>query len=409
MEPRVVTNWDEIESLFLRALEVDPEDRVDWIEKACAGRSELRAELESLLRADSVLEDTASCAPRFPMGPLLMEPSPSEPAPNLSSGTLGEYRLLRRLGKGGAGTVYLAEPLGSGASADRVAIKLFHRSLNRGDLLSRFDSEVRILGMLDHTHIGRLLDTGRTAKGFPYIILEHVDGLRLLDHCEREGLGLEQRLSLFMDLCSAVEHCHRREIVHRDIKPSNVMVTREGMVKLLDFGIARTGSEDRERRPTVETWIDDRLMTPRYASPEQIRGRRATHLSDVYSLGALLYELLTDKCPYEHGLTGHGKSDIRRAVLKVAPLPPSRVGTLLTGVEAGEDLAARAKDLDRVVLKAMAKHPKRRYASAAALRKDVRRFLLGRTVRARGLAPRWRDLQELGRCRLAMISLLADR
>lgn len=367
-------------SIFEAALELDPSERETYVRQRCGGDRALREEVLALLEADSAAGDFLDRP--LPLGALRDDGDTGE-HPDLGR-SVGSYRLRSLLGRGGMGSVFLADRE-QGDFEQRVALKILRRGLDTEDLLERFAHERRLLARLDHPHIARLLDGGATQDGRPYLVMEYVEGVRIDEHCESRGLGLRRRLALFLELCSAVQYAHRNLVVHRDLKPSNVLVDTGGRVKLLDFGIAKlldpTGSDPALTRTQM------RVLSPRYASPEQMRGEEISTSSDVYSLGVLLYELLTGRSPYEDD-TGRF-DEIERQVLTAQPEPPSTVVTRDRSVDAPraidpEVLSRRLKgDLDTIVLEALRKEPERRYSSVDELAEDLRRHLDGRPVSAR--------------------------
>jgi len=307
---------------------------------------------------------------------------------------VGPYRLERELGRGGMGIVYLAER-DDGQFRQRVALKLVRRGLEVDDrLVRRFREERRILASLEHPHIARLVDGGLTDDGLPWFAMEFVEGEPIDRYCDARQLAIEDRLALFATVCDVVQAAHQQRVVHRDLKPSNVLVTADGQPKLLDFGIAKLLERDGDG-PTTVTGSGERLLTPEHASPEQIRGEPVTEAGDVYSLGVLLYELLTGRRPFR--CTGRSAAEIGRMVLEDEPPRPSAAVArpAESGTRVPVDIAtARATslvrlqrrlrgDLDAIVLKAMRKEPESRYAAAAELADDVRRHLSARPVVAR--------------------------
>ena len=280
---------------------------------------------------------------------------------------IGAYEVLRVLGRGGFGVVYLAH------RADRlferqVAIKLMRSGAQSGQVIARFEAERRILAMLQHPHIAQLLDAGTSAAGQPYFVMEYVDGSPLTDYIQEKHLELEDVLRLFLPICQAVDFAHQRLIVHRDLKPSNILVGRDGEVKLLDFGIAKLLDTDIVGDGMM-TMPGHQPMTPRYASPEQIRGEPVSTRTDVYALGVVLYEAVAGRAPYE----ATGMSSLMRAILEEDPPPP----TLAAG-------GRQSKEIDAIVLTALQKDAGRRYSSAGQMGEDIERFLEGRPVRAHG-------------------------
>jgi len=297
---------------------------------------------------------------------------------------LGPYRLIAELGRGGMGAVFLAERADA-QYEKRVAIKLVKPGMDTDAVLGQFRRERQILASLEHPHIARFLDGGTTTEGRPYFVMEYIDGQPITAYCEARDLDLAARLGLFRDVCAAVAYAHRRLIVHRDIKPSNILVTSGGEVKLLDFGIARLvqageGGDD-------ATAATQRLMTPEYASPEQLSGQPVTTLSDVYSLGVVLYELLTGRTPYR--VARSTPEAMARTVTDAPPLRPSEVA----GGEGGGHDRRRQQlrgDLDTIVLAALHVAADRRYQSVERLSDDLARHLAGQPVLARGDTWRYR-------------------
>lgn len=305
-----------------------------------------------------------------------------EPQPLLRAGArIGPYVLECLLGEGGMGMVWRAKRA-EGGYQRRVALKLLHPGFADHRLRLRFSRERDILARLEHPHIGRLLDAGVGDQGQPYLALEYVEGLPITDYCRQQSLALEARLALFRQVCQAVTHAHANLIVHRDLKPSNILVTAHGDTRLLDFGIAKL--LDSPEGATARTEV--RAFTLHYAAPEQVRGEPVTTRTDVYALGVVLYELLADRKPYR--LRGENPLEWEQAIVAVVPPRPSQM--VLAGDDPNEgrlDLHRRARrlrgDLDRIVLKALAKRPEDRYASVEALSADLGRHLEGLPVQAR--------------------------
>jgi serine/threonine protein kinase/tetratricopeptide (TPR) repeat protein len=331
----------------------------------------------------------------------------ADPSDLSHGGRLGPYRLIREIGQGGMGTVYLGVR-DDDAFQKRVAIKVLKRGMDTESIVRRFRHERQILASLEHPFIASLLDGGSTPDGRPYFAMEYVEGQPIVAYCDRKGLDTAARLGLFRDVCSAVQYAHQNLIVHRDIKPANVLVMAEGTPKLLDFGIAKLLNPELAGQTLAPTAPGLQLMTPEYASPEQVRGEPVTTASDVYSLGVLLYELLAGRLPYR--LTSRAPADIVRIVCEAEPVPPSTAITSLDPHPAGDALPAGdarhdsepasrtnrrltvdvdrlrrqlAGDLDTIVLKALSKEPPRRYASVDQFSEDVRRHLEGLPVIAR--------------------------
>jgi tetratricopeptide (TPR) repeat protein len=388
--------WRVLEGMLEHAMDLGPEDCRTFLDAACGPDRTLRDDLEALLAADraagSFLErPAAELAPE-----LLDEPGPA-PEP-LNGRRVGAWRLLREIGRGGMGTVYLAER-SDGAFTQQAALKMMRRGLDTDDIVARFRGERQILARLEHPNIARLLDGGATDDGTLYFVMEHVEGERLTDQVVRLQLGLDDALTRFLQVCEAVQHAHRSLVVHRDLKPANILVTPEGRVKLLDFGVARLIAPDASDAGV--TLAAERRLTPDYAAPEQIRGEPTTTATDVYGLGAVLYELLSGERP--HRRTSSSLAALERAVMEEDPALPSDVlrrdpGAGTAASRAG--WAARVRgDLDRIVLKALHQDPAGRYATVDALRADVERFLAGEPVRATAPTLRYRAAKFLGRHR----------
>ena len=379
--------WEAAGQLFEQARALPGGERTAFVERECAGNEELRSEVSSLLASHRavaggfVQERIQRAATAF------FEATAHPPR-------VGPYRLMRELGRGGMGTVFLAERDDDQYRAN-VAIKLVRPGMDTEFILARFRRERQTLARLQHPNISRLLDGGTTEHGLPYIVMEYIDGPTVTVFAGQAGLGLPERLALFRDLCSAVDYAHRNFIIHRDLKPGNILVGADGVPKLLDFGICKLlqsesgGGDDTVAAP----------MTPNYASPEQIHGEPATPLSDVYSLGAVLYELVTGVCPRRFdGLTPLA---IERAMSDTVIAPPSAAA-------AGKPWARQLTgDLDNVVLRALESDPYRRYESAAQLADDVRRHLEHEPVLARAQTRRYRAMKFVRRHRGAVAAAAA--
>lgn len=325
-----------------------------------------------------------------------------------SAGRLGPYRLIREIGHGGMGTVYLGVR-DDDAFQKRVAIKVLKRGMDTESIVRRFRHERQILASLDHPFIAGLLDGGTTPDGRPYFAMEYVEGQSIVEYCDAHRLDTAARIDLIRKVCSAVQYAHQNLIVHRDIKPANVLVTSDGTPKLLDFGIAKLLNPELVGQTLAPTIPGLQLMTPEYASPEQVRGEAVTTASDIYSLGVLLYEVLTGRLPYR--ITSRVPADIVRVVCESEPIRPSTAVTKLDEAPAAPDSGDRpssgsvssgsartarpstidvallrrqlAGDLDNIILKALSKEPRRRYDSADQFAEDLRRHRAGLPVIAR--------------------------
>jgi serine/threonine-protein kinase len=369
--------WARIQSVFQAALDCPPGERSAFLERQCGGDAELRREVEELIAADEQ-------ARGFLDGAVGKGAGAAEEAP---AARVGPYRILDRIGEGGMSTVYAAVREDE-AYEKRVAVKFFQPLLNRPDLARRFRVERQILASLDHPHIAKLLDGGSTPEGVPFLVMDHVDGLAIDEYCDRRRLPIAARLELFRKVCAAVQYAHANLVVHRDIKPSNILVRSDGEPKLLDFGIAKLLNPELGPVRLEPTRADAYAMTPEYASPEQVRGEAVTTATDVYSLGVLLYRLLTGSLP--HPVQDRTLPDMLRAVCEEEPPRPS-VRVASAEAKVAEARAASAKglrrqlagDIDNIALKALRKEPQRRYASVEQLSEDVRRHLEGLPVAAR--------------------------
>ena len=378
MAPPRVEAWERIQELFAAAVDLPPKERAAFLDRECYGDATLRREVQSLIDSDaqatSFIEDPASAIPPG----LLSEP---EPETSLAGRHFGPYEIVREIGRGGLGAVYLAIR-SDGEYRKEVAVKLIRRGLDTEDILRRFRNERQILAQLDHPNIARLVDGGTTDDGLPFFVMEYVKGEPISAYCDTHRLDTHQRLELFRKVCGAVTYAHQNLVIHRDLKPSNILVAADGEPKLLDFGIAKLLTAGDEPMFT-QTAPALRAMTPEYASPEQIRGERITTASDVYTLGVLLYELLTGQKPYR--LKTRTSEEIARAITDQEPERPSTAITraAVSAESALHNPQALRGDLDNIVLMAMRKEPHRRYASAATLADDIRRHQEGLPVAAR--------------------------
>lgn len=355
--------WRRLETLFHRASEMEPLERAGFLDEACAGSEDLRAQLDNLLAA-------ADKTFGF-VGARIQQAARSTFDGEDSAGSrIGEYIVIRPLGSGGMGRVYLAHRA-DGQFDQQVAIKQMHAMLSPSEgMISRFRAERQILANLEHPNIARLLGGGVTAHGLPYLVMEYVKGTPVVEYCLSRKLSLEQRLSLFREICHAVEYAHTQLIVHRDIKPANILITDEGVSKLLDFGIAKLlVSPDGADQNTAVT---ETVLTPDYASPEQILGQRVTTASDVYALGGLLYEMLCGVRPF--GNRAKDALEVMRLICAEMPEPPSSVARRNEAMLPAEARKLRG-DLDNIIAMAMRKEPVRRYASVAQLSSDVGLYL----------------------------------
>ncbi len=398
--------WQQVQEVLQHALELREEERSAYLDEACAGDVELRREVESLLDTAAEAEDFIE-EPVLSLRPEVAEATAGEGREDGTEAVraVGHYRILEELGRGGMGEVLKA--VRSDDEYEKVvAIKLLRRGMDTEEIVRRFRHERQILAHLDHPNIAELFDGGTTGDGLPYFVMEYVEGIPIDRYCDRHRLGIRQRLELFRKVCSAVHFAHQNLVVHRDLKPGNILVTADGEPKLLDFGIAKLLAA--ERPASGETTLDQLTvagvepMTPDYASPEQIRGEPITTASDVYSLGVLLYKLLTGHRPYR--LRDDSVARLFRSITDEEPSKPSTVIALSEELQASggttvcvdpesvsrdrhtdpRTLKRRlAGDLDCILLKALRKDPKDRYSSMERFSEDIRRHLEGLPVAAR--------------------------
>jgi eukaryotic-like serine/threonine-protein kinase len=396
--------WRRVEELYHTAMEQGEDQRLAFLERSCGGDQALRVEVESLIAYARQTGQIIDKPLMEVVASTLVEDLCAKDgiqADKMIGSRIAQYRLVGKLGAGGMGDVYRA------VRADdqyekQVAIKLVRQGLNTELVYSRFRKERQILAGFEHENIARLLDGGTTDEGDPYFVMELVEGKPIDEYCDEAKLGVTARLELFQSVCSAVQYAHQRLVVHRDIKPGNILVTAEGLPKLLDFGIATLLSPENyspERDPTVTAM---RMMTPQYASPEQLRGEVITTATDVYSLGVVLYRLLTGQLPYH--LDHDSSYDLAHAICETEPEKPSTAVECLRQIMDRTRPAARVTpqwisscrnttpdklrrtlsgDLDHILLKALRKEPQRRYASAQDFAKDLRSYALGLPVSAR--------------------------
>lgn len=356
--------WENLQELFHQAMDLAPGEREAWLEQECGDDKALLNDALALIAGDSKASDTLHNV----IGDAARGIVEGGAKPN---SRIGSYRVLRELGHGGMGRVVLAER-DDDVYRQQVAIKLLRSSVLSDEAIRLFQAERQTLARLSHPNIAVLMDGGATDDGTPYVVMQYVDGKPLVDYAEENDLSIRERLQLFLKVCAAVSHAHRNLIVHRDVKPSNILVDSDGEPKLLDFGIAKM-----LEAPTAAAKVTQAgLMTPAYASPEQVDGLPITVSTDVYSLGAVLFELLTGQPPFE--MKNTSPSEMASIIRNTAPPLPSEAVMV-------KSIAARELrgDLDNIVHKAMRKEPERRYAGVPALSEDIEAYLQNRPVAAR--------------------------
>ena len=402
--------WQRVETLFNEALRLPDSKRQAFLQQACGDDLALIAEVQELLDADAAadpIDDIVGDAARR---------SVDRDADARLAQEFGNYRLLRVLGEGGMGTVYLAER-SDGQFSQQLAIKVLNTYRPSKNLIQRLRSERQILANLSHPNIATLLDGGSTDDGMPFIAMEYVDGQPIDRYCDDNRLSLAARLRLFCKVCDAVDHAHRNLIVHRDLKPGNILIDQGGEPKLLDFGIAKILDSEAMAHTMAITRQGSILLTPQYASPEQVRGQPPAIATDVYSLGVLLYRLLTGHSPY--GKLTESPVELERAIVEEDPPKPSTIVLTNTG-DSSIDTAQRSSerrgmspdrlrkrligDLDNIVLKTLQKDPSRRYATAKLLQEDIENYLNDRPVAARPDSFAYRLGKAVRRNRLAVVT-----
>ena len=400
---------DLVKRIFFDALEIAPEKRGEFLLQACGEDAELHREVGSLLDSYNLVEDflqtPASKFSAYDIAAQALEPEEE----SVIGKRVGAYRIEGEIGRGGMGAVYLAVRA-DGQFQKRVAIKLLRRKTENEAIVSRFHRERQILADLENPNIARLLDGGTTENGLPYFVMEYVQGLPLNRFCDERNLSIVERLKIFRQICAAVEFAHSHSIIHRDIKPSNILVQADGVPKLLDFGIAKTFVPN---AASVSTATALRVMTPEYASPEQMRGERVTKATDIYSLGVLLYELVTGNRPYD--FDSKSPYEIVQAICEDEPLPPSAISfdAKMRARHENEWKTLETKnrrlksDLDKIILKALRKESERRYSSVEEFSEDVSRLLAGLPVSARQETIIYQGKRFLKRQQTAVLSSVA--
>lgn len=399
--------WARVKEIFSHAVGLDEAGRRSYLDKKCDGDADLLREVEALLRSNDEVENFIE-EPAFTVPNAL--PHGAEPVVDK---VIGHYRIVREIGRGGMGTVFLAKR-DDGEFQHEVAIKVVSSAFLGSESLVRFRQERQILAGLTHPNIAHLLDGGVTDDGLPYLVMEYVEGESLIEHANGPNLSIEDRLRIFLKICRAFAYAHANLIVHRDIKPSNILVTPEGEPKLLDFGLAKILDIEKDN---IRTASNFRALTPAYASPEQIRGDPITTASDIYSLGVVLYELLTGSRPFNYdSLTFEKMMEVASGSEPV--LPSVAITRLQTKASASEDQDSKASfrapsnvsasdlkgDIDNIVLMAMRSEPERRYRSAERLANDIERHLDGLPISASESTFGYRGAKFIRRHRIGVAS-----
>jgi serine/threonine protein kinase/Tfp pilus assembly protein PilF len=393
-------NWEKIKEIFLGAIELAPTERARFLQEKCGDNHELFTELEKML---AQAEEASGLMSR----PAIENTAVHFIADSFGSGdcligeVIGAYRLTEELGRGGMGAVYLATRI-DGTFRRRVAVKLIKRGMETEFILRRFRNERQVLAALNHPNIAQLFDGGTTAHGSPYFVMEYVEGEPLYRFCDNRKLPIKERLEIFLQVCEAVNAAHQIKVVHRDLKPSNILVKADGQPKLLDFGIAKLLDPELSDSTAVVTATQMRMMTPEYASPEQVSGEVITPASDIYSLGVILYELLSGHRPYR--FKNRAAHEIARVVCEQSPESLSKsLDNPETFLERGEaatlELVLETRcsklaelrrelsgELERIVMNALHKRAEERYASALELAADLLLYLQNKPIKTRYVA-----------------------
>jgi len=382
--------WQKVKNILENALEKSSDSRSIYLDEVCGKDEDLRLEVEKLLEFEQIESDVLEQAA------FSVVSENDSGSKNFVGKQIGNYQIIGELGTGGMGAVFLAERA-DGEFKHQTALKLIKRGMDSDAVLRRFFNERQILASLEHPNIARLIDGGTTSDGLPFFVMEYVEGTTILEFAETKNLNLEERLNLFREVCAAVSFAHQNLVIHRDLKPSNILITNDGKVKLLDFGIAKLLKSDEENQTATQMQI----FTPEYASPEQVRGEKLTTATDIYSLGAILYELLTGNRPYK--TESKNIAEIIKSVCETEPIRPSSViSRQKVSNETNQNNEQQTKvkeqktnpkskirnpkslrgDLDNIILKALRKEPERRYSSVEQFAEDIRRHQIGLPVLA---------------------------
>jgi eukaryotic-like serine/threonine-protein kinase len=386
--PRIETK---LEELFIKALEIPSDEREEFIDSNCKNDSILKERLKTLLDSDAIANDQN-----------FLEISAIESEAEIINQSftdsrigqiVGQYKIKERLSSGGMGTIYLASRIDDFEKF--VALKIIKRGMDTDDIVSRFRIERQILANLEHPNIARLIDGGTTIDGLPYFAMEYVEGVSISDFCRSKKLSVTERLKLFLSVCSAVSYAHQNLIVHRDLKPSNILVTGDGSPKLLDFGIAKLLDSSASENFT-KTGMQ--ILTPTYASPEQVRGEQITTAADIYSLGVVLFEMLAEELPFQ--VSSKNTAELIRMICEKEPEKPSSLkNDTKSKINNPKSLSG---DLDNIILKALQKDRTRRYSSVESFANDIRLHLGGLPIKARPDSFRYRAGKFMRRNRIAV-------
>jgi serine/threonine protein kinase len=402
--------WQKIGIIFEEALKLTEPERTEFLLNACGNDYELLAEVRSLIEADtnvpSVLKGQASDAIHI------------QPRKNYEGTIIGNYKIINQIAEGGMGSVFLAERA-DGQFEQKVALKLIKPGMNSSEIIKRFQFERQILARLQHPNIARLLDGGLTEENLPYFTMEYVEGENIDVYSDKNNLSVNERLKLFTEVCNAIQYAHQNLVIHRDLKPSNIIIKKDGTVKLLDFGIAKVFTEDDASVQSALTRTGLYVMTPEYASPEQIRGGTITTSTDIYSLGLILYQLITGEKAYE--IKTQSPLELEKIICFTEPVKPSSAIRSLKAkdktnaekishahkINPDKLIKTLSGDLDNICLMALRKEPERRYSSAEQFQQDIENYLEGRPVHARQNTIYYRTNKFIIRHKIAVISAVS--
>ncbi|HRH43961.1 MAG TPA: protein kinase [Pyrinomonadaceae bacterium] len=361
--------WQKIQEIFETAIEIEnPAYVSSYLENACAGDDELKNEIEKLLKQDAEAESLMN-RPLIEESGFHLLVDFEEENDQLIGKKIGNYQITKEIGHGGMGSVYLAERV-DGEFEQKVAIKLIKRGMDTRFILRRFRQERQILASLEHPYIALLLNGGTTEDNLPYFVMEFIEGEPFFQFCDNQNLSLRSRLELFQEVCEAVDYAHQKKVIHRDLKPSNILIKRDGTPKLLDFGIAKVFDSNLDYTTVDPTATAMRMMTPEYASPEQIKGETVTPASDIYSLGVLLYELLTKNRPYH--FKNKAPHEVARVICEEKPIPILDFGL---GI-----LDLNVVNLEKILFKTLRKNPLERYQTVKEFNQDITNYLAGKPI-----------------------------
>lgn len=412
--------WKKINAIVDKALDLEDEERLQYIEEQCEGDEELEQQVKELLRSieQSATEEFLEKEEAFPSHLAADFSSEVNKSGNISliGETIDRYKIIDLIGHGGMGSVFLAERADD-VYKKQVAIKLMRRGMDTPSNIKRFNRERQILATLDHPNVARLLDGGVTEDGLPYLVMEYVDGIPLYDFCDKHKLTVDERLELFKSICKAVQHAHTNAIIHRDLKPSNILVTDDGTVKVLDFGIAKLMKPMGAGNTLFETRTGARMLTLSYAAPEQVDSRPVTTASDTHNLGILLYELLVGLHPFEMDSKEKSVVDAERKIREVVPELPARKLESLANNEQQKIADKRGTspstlystiigDLDAISMKALRKEPEARYATVDQILKDLYNYEHSLPLLAKRDSLKYRTEKFLKRHRNAVVGIV---